>query len=154
MTFRDLKEQIPWAVESEWHQHPKGGGWIMNTATVDDTAFIGDKALVYGEARVYDKALVYDKARVYGEARVYGKARVCGEALVYGEVNKNLIGVSGLLWPVWMERDGWYSVGCRVMSFADHVARYCAIDYSGSCSQCDREQIIKAMEFLESMRSR
>jgi len=34
------------------HKHVNGGGWVADTAIVDDSAFIGPQAWVYGEARV------------------------------------------------------------------------------------------------------
>ncbi len=36
----------------EQHQHKNGGGWVANTAAVDETAFIGGNALVFGDAWV------------------------------------------------------------------------------------------------------
>lgn len=70
------------------HQHANGGGWVADTATVEDRAYVGPNAQVYGsarvcgEARVYGSARVSDSALVCGEARVCDSARVCGEALV------------------------------------------------------------------------
>jgi carbonic anhydrase/acetyltransferase-like protein (isoleucine patch superfamily) len=84
MTFEQLKAILPWAVESEWHQHENGGGWVQNTATVDKAAFIGLGAQVYGNARVSGSARVYGSAWVYGSARVSGNALVYGSAHVYG----------------------------------------------------------------------
>jgi len=65
-------------------QHPNGGGWVANTASVAPNARVCDNARVYGNARVCDNAVVYGNARVYGKARVYGNARVCDNARVYG----------------------------------------------------------------------
>ena len=64
MTFEELQKIIHWAIESEWHQHQNGAGWVQNTATVAPTAYIGEFAIVYSEAQVC------------------GEARVCGEAKV------------------------------------------------------------------------
>ena len=50
------------------HKHPKGGGWVADSAMVGANVYIGKDALVYGVARVYSEV------QVYGEARVYGKA--------------------------------------------------------------------------------
>ena len=84
------------------HPHPKGGGWVANTAKVDDSCYIGPYAQVYGmaqvtrkavidgyakifgEARVTDEAKIYGAAKVYQNALVSGRARVSGEAKVYG----------------------------------------------------------------------
>ena len=72
------------------HQHPNGGGWVADTATVAETAYVCGTAKVYGNANVYGTAKVYGKARVYGSANVYGSAKVYGNArlqvgVVYGE---------------------------------------------------------------------
>jgi hypothetical protein len=99
LTWEEIRKVHPWLPESSegWHQHPKGGGWVHEDASVSEGSFIGERALVYGEAQVCGEALVYGEARVYGEAlvcgeaqvygeaRVYGEALVCGEARVYGE---------------------------------------------------------------------
>jgi hypothetical protein len=66
------------------HQHPNGGGWVADTASVADTAFVGFDAQVFGEARVCGDAQVYENARVYGDARVFGHAWVYGNAEIYG----------------------------------------------------------------------
>ena len=66
------------------HQHPNGGGWVADTATVAETAYVCGTAKVYGNANVYGTAKVYGKARVYGNARVYGTARIYGDAYVCG----------------------------------------------------------------------
>ena len=34
------------------HQHPNGGGWVADTATVEETAYVGLNAQVYGSALV------------------------------------------------------------------------------------------------------
>lgn len=95
------------------HRHPRGGGWVANTATVDDSCFIGPyarvfenayvtgnsiindgasifgnasvcmNAKVYGDAMVYDNASIRDNARVSGFAKVYGNSRVMNNAQVY-----------------------------------------------------------------------
>jgi len=71
------------------HQHPRGGGWVADTAKVAYTVYIGPDAKVYGNALVYDNAqvygnaLVYNNALVYGNAKVYGDAEVSGNAKVY-----------------------------------------------------------------------
>ena len=81
------------------HKHKKGGGWVADTAEVDDFVYVGIDATVYGnalvfggakvsgEARVYDEAVVYGDARVYGNAKVYGDARVYDNDKVTGKTN-------------------------------------------------------------------
>ena len=65
------------------HQHPKGGGWVAETAHVDDDCFVGPYAIVYGNAHVTGNAIINDYAKVYGDAKVYGSAKVYGDAQVY-----------------------------------------------------------------------
>ena len=50
------------------HQHPNGGGWVADTASVDETAFVGPDAEVYGHAGVYGHARVFGNASVFGDA--------------------------------------------------------------------------------------
>jgi hypothetical protein len=52
MTLEQLQEIFPDATAETWHQHPNGGGWVQNTATVDESAYVGKNALVYGNAKV------------------------------------------------------------------------------------------------------
>jgi NTP pyrophosphatase (non-canonical NTP hydrolase) len=92
MNFDQLKQTLSHLpsdrlVESNWHQYknPNGltGGWVENSASVEDTVYIGPSAVVYDNARVYGNALIYGNARVYGNAQVYGNAEVCGDAWVF-----------------------------------------------------------------------
>ena len=103
------------------HRHPNGGGWVANTAGVEDSVYIDSEAVVYenavvlGEARifgssrikgsavvggkvrvngaseVYGSALILGEAQLAGFSRVFGYARVHGEAVVYGRVGGNAI---------------------------------------------------------------
>jgi UDP-3-O-[3-hydroxymyristoyl] glucosamine N-acyltransferase len=74
------------------HKHPNGGGWVADTAKVDETAFVGRDAMVYGDAMVYDNARVYGDARVHSDAQVYGDARVGGKVRVHGDTCDRLTG--------------------------------------------------------------
>ena len=65
------------------HQHPKGGGWVAETAHVDETCYVGPYAIVYENARVTENAIINDHAKVYGEAKVYGNAKVYGDAQIF-----------------------------------------------------------------------
>ena len=47
------------------HQHPNGGGWVADSATVDNTAYVG------ANARVFDQAQVYGQAQVFGQAYLH-----------------------------------------------------------------------------------
>ena len=52
---------INWEVPVPAHQHPNGGGWVADTATVEKTAYVGPGARVSGAA------CVFGNARVFGE---------------------------------------------------------------------------------------
>ena len=90
-----LQSLFPDATLETWHTHPKGGGWVQNTASVDPSAYVGPDAIVSGDAQVsgsvYDNAVVSDHAkvgeaaRVRGEAWVFGHAQVFKYAIVYGD---------------------------------------------------------------------
>ena len=85
------------------HIHPKGGGWVANTAEVDEDCHIGPYAMVYdnakvkndskvdGYAKVYGNSVISDTAKIYGDAQVYDNAqimknaRISGKARVYGK---------------------------------------------------------------------
>ena len=64
------------------HQHPNGGGWVANTATVSEEAFVGADASVFGRATVAGRASITGSARVCGNASVSGDAKVSGDAVV------------------------------------------------------------------------
>jgi carbonic anhydrase/acetyltransferase-like protein (isoleucine patch superfamily) len=66
------------------HQHPKGRGWVADTATVEEMAYVDLGAKVYGDARVWSNAYVSGEARVYGNTQVFGNATICDNARVYG----------------------------------------------------------------------
>ena len=65
-----------------WHRHPNGGGWVQDTASVDETAHIGPDAEVSVAARVSGNAQVSGTAQVSGNAWVFGSAEVSGNAWV------------------------------------------------------------------------
>ena len=66
------------------HQHVNGGGWVADTAKVDDTAYVGPNAIVYQNARVHDYARICDNAEVFANAKVYENAEICVGARVFG----------------------------------------------------------------------
>src|SRR5208337_1237547 len=114
ITFLKLEEQ---------HQHSNGGGWVANSAKVENSVYVGINAQVHGNARVYgnarvfdnawvfdntwvfDNAWVYGNARVYGHARVYGYARVSGDARVYGDAW--VYGNARVYGNAWVYGDAW-----------------------------------------------
>jgi carbonic anhydrase/acetyltransferase-like protein (isoleucine patch superfamily) len=89
-----LNVTYPAQNRSGMHQHPNGGGWVANSATVDATSYVGpnaqvlNTAQVLGNARIEEyavvrnNAVVSDNAVVSGHAMVYENARVSGNAKV------------------------------------------------------------------------
>ena len=147
MTLTELKKLHPSATIKTWHKHPKGGGWVENTATVADSAYVGECARVYGNARVYgstqvsdntqvsgdarvsDNAWVYGNAQVYGnarvsgdaqvsgDARVYGDARVSGDAWVYGGQIRSVVPTYSTTYVANPAKPGFLRIGCEVHTF-------------------------------------
>lgn len=66
------------------HQHRNGGGWVANTAYVDDTAYIGINARVFGYASIRNKAHIGERAEISGYATVKDNAIVKGYAAIIG----------------------------------------------------------------------
>ena len=109
----------------EQHQHPNGGGWVANTATVAASAFVGRDARVYGNAWVYGDARVYGNARVSGDARVSDNARVYGEAWVSGDAwVLNPLTIVGSVFSVSLVSYTQIAIGCEVREFADWLKNY------------------------------
>ena len=48
------------------HRHPKGGGWVADTATVEETAYVGPNAQVYGSAHVEGGVQLLCDTRISG----------------------------------------------------------------------------------------
>ena len=74
------------------HRNPDGsiGGWVADTASVDDTAYISENAKVFGTAQVFENARVSGNAQVFGNAEVFGTAHVYGNAQVFGHSTETI----------------------------------------------------------------
>ena len=78
------------------HRHPNGGGWVADTASVEDGVYVGPNALVYEHAKIHGNVLfsqnryivvypkISDNSRVHGNAVVYGNSRISDDAEVAG----------------------------------------------------------------------
>ena len=89
MNFQELQSRLGLElIESEWHRHSNGGGWVQNTASVDETAYVSEFACVSGSAHVSGSARVGGYACVSGSARVEGSAWVSGDSRVIDNVWK------------------------------------------------------------------
>jgi len=70
------------------HLNPDGtvGGWVAETALVDDTCYIGPKAEVYEYAQVHGNAKVLGETEIRGFAQVRGDATIDGFSTITDEV--------------------------------------------------------------------
>ena len=88
--------------------HPNGGGWVAESAKVDETVYVSQLSMVYGEAeirgnvslvgnvRVFDKAHIhgvavriqgpYEDEKEFGCLKVFGSAQVLDNVLLIGNV--------------------------------------------------------------------
>jgi UDP-3-O-[3-hydroxymyristoyl] glucosamine N-acyltransferase len=68
------------------HQHPRGRGWVSDTAFVSSGAHIAADSVVFGYASVYDHCYLVDGARVWGEAYLANESWVSG-GKVFGKAS-------------------------------------------------------------------
>jgi carbonic anhydrase/acetyltransferase-like protein (isoleucine patch superfamily) len=78
----DIVRQIPSPDRAGWHRHPFGGGWVENTAHVEDTVFVDKEASVSGRAsatdfvRLLGHAVLADDAVARDHVVISGRAQV------------------------------------------------------------------------------
>ena len=70
--------------ETSQHKHKFGGGWVADTAKVDDSVYVGPYAIVYGHAECTGRVRIEDLGQVSGHAKLSGDARVCGYRWIDG----------------------------------------------------------------------
>ena len=115
MTFEELKKCVPDAIESEWHQHSNGGGWVQNTASVGEATYLNPHSIVSGtvkigvdgsEGRYVESVLFWDEASANPSGVVNGsfedfckdqmyEAAAGRQAIVFG-VSRNYDGITFL----------------------------------------------------------
>ena len=136
--IRKLHSWLP-ATSDGWHQHKNGGGWVQDTATVEDDAFVGEFAVVSGSAWVCDSAMVSgsavvcDSAMVSGSARVSVSARVSDSAWVSGSAR-----VSGSAWVI---GSAWVSGSAVVCVQGDHWS-LSGLEYDVTYTRSDDSLVI------------
>lgn len=70
------------------HYHKNGGGFVANTAHVDETAFVEkgaqvcDRAQVRDEAHVWNTSVISERAQISKKVHVNGDSRVSGDAKI------------------------------------------------------------------------
>jgi acyl-[acyl carrier protein]--UDP-N-acetylglucosamine O-acyltransferase len=58
--------------DEDQHKHRNGGGYVANTAHVDDSVYVGPHAIVYGKAECTGRVRVEDFAQISGDAKLSG----------------------------------------------------------------------------------
>lgn len=76
MNFDIVKQKYPSAVETDWHQHLNGGGWVANSASVTETVTVPDSAVIGYRARIGDRANIGDRASIGYGARIGDRASI------------------------------------------------------------------------------
>ena len=66
------------------HRHCNGGGWVADTAHVDDSARVEKNAQVFGYAHVLDNSVIGDNAEISAFVTVKDNASIKGRAVVRG----------------------------------------------------------------------
>ncbi len=72
------------------HRHANGGGWVADTAKVDEKVFVSKRAAIYHHAVVSGHVIVQNSAQVCGAATVNalnGRANVTHAAIVGGRAD-------------------------------------------------------------------
>ena len=118
------------------HQHPNGGGWVADSATVADTAYVGPSAHVGGLAIVTDSAIVAGKASVGGSAIVWGSACVGGSAIVDGSAS---VGGSAVVW------------GSAIVDGSASVGGSAIVDGSASVGKTIENYPLEGVPFVEGL---
>lgn len=90
--FKDGRGRVP------AHRHDNGGGWVSDSAKVDDSVYVGAHCQIYESARVRDNVRLEGRSEVRGFARVrdnvllknkvsvLGSARISDSAKLYDNV--------------------------------------------------------------------
>ena len=136
MNFDVVKQKYPSAVETDWHQHTNGGGWVANSASVPESVHISECATVgywatvgYG-ATVGYWATVGDGARVGYGATVGNRARVGEEATVGDGYRGDILYIStatGHSITATREAAHMVQIGCRRMTIEEWIEKADAI---------------------------
>ena len=108
-TFRD-------GITRPAHQHPNGGGWVADTASVSDAAYIGPEAEVIGGT--------IEGGTIWGGTIEGGT--IWGGTIEGGIVTRSPIHITGFAYPVtitdshmgigceWLTHDKWREQGATI----------------------------------------
>ena len=156
MTFEQLQAKFPWTTlyPAEWHQHPKGGGWVKNTAHAGATAIVegivsgnaqvSGNAWVCGDAWVCGNAWVSGNAQVSGDAWVSGDAQVYGDAWVYGDArvygNAWVCGDAWCFSPLQIQGTKHFVTTCTHTHISIGCQKFTVSEWQGSYQQIGKQQ--------------
>ena len=120
-TIKQVIELYPVTNKTEWTK-TKTGGWIHQSAKVENPENIQEGAIVFGDARVYGNARICGDAQVCGNAQVYGDARICGDAWILSPLQ-----IQGTWHFVNMATKDILKIGCYELLISDWLKKYKAI---------------------------
>ncbi len=103
ITEEPISEEPPQEIRdlqpgATWRKHPNGGGWVSDTATVEDSVYVSEDSAVYekavvrhqvkliGTVRVYGFAAVLEDVQLSDRVQVFGSAKVSDRATISGRV--------------------------------------------------------------------
>lgn len=69
------------------HKHSNGGGWVADTARVDETCVVESRAQVYHTAQIRGYVVVANYAQVCGRAKVNGNSEITNRSYVAGDAH-------------------------------------------------------------------
>lgn len=99
MNLKELQKLHPNANKDTWHIHPNGGGWVENTAIVEDTVFVSEDSTISGHTEVLGNVSLNKCSDIMGNARVSGNifiinyctiggtSEVTGDCLISGKAH-------------------------------------------------------------------
>lgn len=76
--FNDGKGLVP------AHRHANGGGWVSDTALVDESVYVGPHAIIHGCAKIKDDAFIDEYADVAGYCTIEDQVCIRGRAVIRG----------------------------------------------------------------------
>jgi len=113
MNFKELQDKIGTQIESDWHQHKNGNGWVHKNAVLEESCFVSENAIMFS-GKVSGNARVYGNAQVFGDAWVSGNARVYGNAQVFGDAwDKSPLFIIGSKHSLTNCKKGFIRIGCH-----------------------------------------
>lgn len=67
-----------------YHHHPNGGGWVAETASVDESVWVGGLVFVHGKPRISENVVLLDMVEIDGSPTISGNAVLSNWTKVWG----------------------------------------------------------------------